>query len=365
MSFTRLFYTNQNYILFDQFHKTAPFNKPHISTKSFDSQIDFYDEQNNSPQVSSINGQNSISSSPLIVNPEAIHLNHHPSNANLLPNAATVAGASSVNQLPPNASNLNNLDQIDGRSHRSGYSYVQSNFSHISNYSDSNHGCHSTDSINKKSGADPKLLPYYGMPVSLYYDELCTYHNFKHFEQFDEDYDEHPEQPRRIFDVFQSILDNKNLVSDNKNASPKDNNKKIYNTSKINFFINQCRFAKKEEILLAHTEEYYNTVQTYKFLNDQELYKLSGEKDSLYLNRFTETSASIGLGTCLQAADDLKNNKNLMAAYCLTRPPGHHAYKHKGSGFCIYNNAAIVAKHLLVGMSGISVTNLRTASLTH
>lgn len=38
-------------------------------------------------------------------------------------------------------------------------------------------------------------------------------------------------------------------------------------------------------------------------------------------------------------------------AYCLVRPPGHHAIKNMGMGFCIFNNIAIAAQYLLKNYS--------------
>jgi len=41
-------------------------------------------------------------------------------------------------------------------------------------------------------------------------------------------------------------------------------------------------------------------------------------------------------------AVDLVMSKILSAAFCATRPPGHHAEYDKGMGFCFFNNIAIV-----------------------
>ena len=32
-------------------------------------------------------------------------------------------------------------------------------------------------------------------------------------------------------------------------------------------------------------------------------------------------------------------------AFCLTRPPGHHATADRGMGFCIFNNAGIATRY--------------------
>merc|ERR1712060_491288 len=186
-------------------------------------------------------------------------------------------------------------------------------------------------------------LPYSMSPVSIYSDDLCSYHNFKHLEKLDEDFDEHVECPSRCIKTLESILGNEKLLIYDQNPKTKE----LMAYRKINLRLNAARLAKKEEILLGHKEEYYNWVQSTIHLNDKELYDRTLQSDSLYLSRLTELSASVALGTCLQAAEDLFDNINLKAAYCLTRPPGHHAYKNKGSGFCIYNNAAIVAKHMV------------------
>jgi len=49
--------------------------------------------------------------------------------------------------------------------------------------------------------------------------------------------------------------------------------------------------------------------------------------------------ACYAVGAAIQAA---KEN-----GFALVRPPGHHASKNKGAGFCVFNNIAIATKYLL------------------
>ena len=49
-------------------------------------------------------------------------------------------------------------------------------------------------------------------------------------------------------------------------------------------------------------------------------------------------------GGVLQAVDQVMSGP-IKRAFCLTRPPGHHATPSKGMGFCIFNHIAIAAKY--------------------
>jgi acetoin utilization deacetylase AcuC-like enzyme len=55
-------------------------------------------------------------------------------------------------------------------------------------------------------------------------------------------------------------------------------------------------------------------------------------------------AARAAAGSALAAVDAVMTG-NAANAFCLVRPPGHHASADRGMGFCILNNVAIAARH--------------------
>jgi acetoin utilization deacetylase AcuC-like enzyme len=65
-----------------------------------------------------------------------------------------------------------------------------------------------------------------------------------------------------------------------------------------------------------------------------------------YLCRRTYDVALLAVGGVIAACDQVMA-RSLDNAFCAVRPPGHHAGVDYAMGFCIFNNAAIAAEHLI------------------
>ncbi len=96
--------------------------------------------------------------------------------------------------------------------------------------------------------------------------------------------------------------------------------------------------ARENELLLCHTKDHIAQVKTHCAL-------------SLPLDPDTGTcpdswpAALHAVGAALEAADLIAAGR-LNRAFCLVRPPGHHAESDQSMGFCLFNSIAIGARYL-------------------
>ena len=70
----------------------------------------------------------------------------------------------------------------------------------------------------------------------------------------------------------------------------------------------------------------------------------------------TWTSAVASAMTALTATSHVLAGDKV--AYALCRPPGHHAFFDRASGFCYLNNAAIAAQHLRTKLSKVAILDI-------
>lgn len=97
----------------------------------------------------------------------------------------------------------------------------------------------------------------------------------------------------------------------------------------------------KSLLTLAHTQAHINFVFDNAPKEGDENFTIG--PDSI-MNSKTLTSILYSAGAAVDAID-LVMDGTLNAAFCTTRPPGHHAEHDKGMGFCFFNNIAIAAAY--------------------
>ena len=97
------------------------------------------------------------------------------------------------------------------------------------------------------------------------------------------------------------------------------------------------RLAEIEELALNHSVSYIDML---KSMGAGRL-----DADTVLSERSYET-ALLAVGGCLNLVDAIMQGE-ISAGLALVRPPGHHAETGMGMGFCLFNNIAIAARHLL------------------
>src|SRR5437764_4681922 len=141
----------------------------------------------------------------------------------------------------------------------------------------------------------------------------------------------HPEQPQRLqaaMDVLQALnwLERDGLVQ------------------------LALRAASEDELAAVHEREYSRKVETAARKVAEDSAK-DGRKTRVfatdtYVSAKSYEAAIRAAGAPLTAIDAIMKGE-IDNAYCLVRPPGHHAVAESAMGFCLFNNVAVAARYAI------------------
>jgi len=95
-----------------------------------------------------------------------------------------------------------------------------------------------------------------------------------------------------------------------------------------------------EEVCWLHDEDYVQDLEALSAAGGGAL-----DLDTIATEE-TYEAALVAAGSCIDAARAVVRGE-VTNAFCLVRPPGHHARPHQGMGFCFFNNIALAAEALL------------------
>ncbi|HJX16536.1 MAG TPA: histone deacetylase [Candidatus Deferrimicrobiaceae bacterium] len=94
------------------------------------------------------------------------------------------------------------------------------------------------------------------------------------------------------------------------------------------------------EILRVHDPDYLRKLELACRRGD-----LTLDSEDTYLSKNSYSVALLSAAGAIAGAEAVATGKT-DRAFCAVRPPGHHAARAEGMGFCLLNNAAITARHL-------------------
>eukprot|EP00877_Chromochloris_zofingiensis_P008849 jgi/Chrzof1/4217/Cz14g03140.t1 len=103
------------------------------------------------------------------------------------------------------------------------------------------------------------------------------------------------------------------------------------------------RPATDSELQRAHSEQYINHIRSLSNDSSKAIHR-AGDELSFAPGAFE--IAALAAGGAIELTDAVLSGK-IRNGYALIRPPGHHAERDRGMGFCIFNNVAAAAAHAM------------------
>jgi len=109
----------------------------------------------------------------------------------------------------------------------------------------------------------------------------------------------------------------------------------------------------REQLLRVHSDAYIDSV--YEKAPTSGLVHLDGDTA---MNPFSLDAALFAAGAAVRAVDMVMSQQSENAFYNI-RPPGHHAGRESGAGFCIFNNIAVAASHAMAqyGLQRVAIAD--------
>uniref|UniRef100_A0A3B3BY58 Histone deacetylase 6 n=1 Tax=Oryzias melastigma TaxID=30732 RepID=A0A3B3BY58_ORYME len=133
----------------------------------------------------------------------------------------------------------------------------------------------------------------------------------------------HPEQPQRIFRIF----------SRHQQLGLVDRCQRI-----------QSRSATEEELAMCHSLKHIQQMSATATMKPRDLHRLGDEFVSIFISNQSFQSAQLAAGSCFAAVEHILDGQ-VNNAVAIVRPPGHHAEVDSPCGFCLFNTAALTARH--------------------
>ncbi|PFH60143.1 hypothetical protein XA68_11385 [Ophiocordyceps unilateralis] len=153
----------------------------------------------------------------------------------------------------------------------------------------------------------------------------------------------HPEDPRRIHEIFKAFK-RMGLVY----SGPESELPRILKDCPNRYMWRiPARPATREEIRLAHSSDHLAWVENLETISTAELRELTKKYDqgreSLYVGSMSYPAALLSAGG---AIDTCKNviMEQVKNAFAVIRPPGHHAEWDAPMGFCFFNNVPVAVR---------------------
>ncbi|WEW56248.1 Histone deacetylase hda1 [Emydomyces testavorans] len=180
----------------------------------------------------------------------------------------------------------------------------------------------------EESDEVPRLLPLSSLPTGVCYDIRMRYHC-----EVKPTLEVHPEDPRRIYYIYKELC-KAGLVDDPAASRP------LVSQPLVRI---PARDATADEISLVHDPDHYDFVHSTKDMSEDQLLALENNRDSIYFNTLTFTSAILACGGAIETCKAVVSGK-VKNAIAVIRPPGHHAEQDQAMGFCLFNNVCVAAR---------------------